>query len=155
MLDAYCRPDDIMVLGYTSEEGERYNRFLDANNSAKVVAPLIERGITKADCLAMIERAGIDLPMMYKLGFNNANCIGCVKGGEGYMNKVRREFPVHFERLADVQESIGPSAYLFRNRKTGERFSLRDLPPNSGRHSEILPDCGVACELAEKEIDHE
>jgi hypothetical protein len=152
VLDAYCRADDVMVLGYTVEEQDRYDRFLDANNSVRVVAPLIERGLSKADCLAMIGRAGIELPITYRLGFNNANCIGCVKGGEGYMNKIRREFPIQFERLAAIQESIGPGAYLFRNRKTGERFSLRDLPPSAGRHSEILPDCGVSCELAEAEL---
>jgi hypothetical protein len=97
-------------------------------------------------------RAGIELPLPYRLGFNNANCIGCVKGGEGYMNKVRREFPVQFERLAEAQESIGPSAYLFRDRKTGERFSLRALHPSAGRHNELLPECGIVCELVEDEI---
>ncbi|MCR4300231.1 MAG: hypothetical protein NUV51_01335 [Sulfuricaulis sp.] len=47
----------------------------------------------------------------------------------------------------------GPSAYLFRNRKTGERYSLRDLPPNKGRYQDE-PDneCGVMCELAEREL---
>lgn len=152
VLDAYCRADDVMVLGYTAEEQARYDRFLDSNNAAIVQAPLIDRGLTKADCLAMVERAGIVLPLMYRLGFNNANCIGCVKGGEGYMNKVRREFPIQFERLAEVQELIGPSAYLFRDRKTGKRFSLRELSPTAGRHTELLPDCGVVCELAEAEF---
>jgi hypothetical protein len=90
---------------------------------------------------------------MYRLGYKNANCIGCVKGGEGYWNKVRRDFPEQFEELARVQELIGPSAYLFRDRKTGERYSLRDLPPNKGRYQDE-PDneCGVMCELAEREL---
>jgi hypothetical protein len=152
VLDAYKQPDDVMVLGYTIEEQHRLDQFIDANNDMHVIAPLIERSMSKADCLAIIERAGIELPLMYRLGYNNANCIGCVKGGEGYMNKVRRDFPEQFEELATIQEMIGPSAYLYRNRKTGERFSLRDLPPDAGRHDEILPDCGFFCELAEQEI---
>ena len=45
-----------------------------------------------------------------------------------------RDFPAQFEALASVQELIGPIAYLFRNRKTGERYSLRALPPNKGRY---------------------
>lgn len=152
VLDAYKLPGDVMVLGYTIEEQDRLDQFIDANNDKQVIAPLIERGLTKSDCLGMIERAGIELPLMYRLGYNNANCIGCVKGGEGYFNKVRRDFPVQFYELADIQETIGPSAYLFRDRKTGERFSLRDLPPDAGRHNEVLPDCGFFCELAEREF---
>jgi hypothetical protein len=51
----------------------------------------------------MVERAGIELPMMYRLGYSNANCIGCVKGGMGYWNKIRRDFPAEFEELAEAQ----------------------------------------------------
>ncbi len=151
VLDAYRLPSDIMVLGFTAEEKDRLDRFLDANNIA-VIAPLIERGLTKADCLAIVERAGITIPLMYQLGYDNANCIGCVKGGEGYWNKIRRDFPDHYEELAVIQEDIGPGAYLFRNRATGERYSLRQLPPDAGRHNETLPDCSFFCEMAEQEI---
>jgi len=63
LLDAIALPDDVMVLGYTVEEAKRLDQFIDANNSRRVIAPLIERGLTKADCLAIIERAGIELPI--------------------------------------------------------------------------------------------
>lgn len=154
LMDAYGKPDDVWVLGYTVEEERRLDNFLDANAGRRVLTPLIDRGLSKADCLAMVQRAGIELPMMYRMGYQNANCIGCVKGGEGYWNKIRRDFPEQFEELARVQELIGPSAYLFRNRKTGERYSLRSLPPNKGRYQDE-PDieCGVMCELAEREIE--
>ena len=76
---------------------------------------------------------------MYRMGYSNANCIGCVKGGEGYWNKVRRDFPEQFEELAAVQEAIGSGAYLFRHRDTNERFSLRDLNPTAVRPNEVLP----------------
>ena len=136
LLDGFRRPDDVVVLGYTVEEQRRYDAFLDANSEVKVRVPLIERGLGKADCLAMIQNAGIELPMMYRMGYDNANCIGCVKGGEGYWNKIRRDFPEQFNAVADIQEMIGPSAYLFRDRKTGERYSLRQLPPNKGRYKD-------------------
>jgi len=41
---------------------------------------LIDNDLSKENCLAIIDRAGIEIPMMYKLGYNNNNCIGCVKG---------------------------------------------------------------------------
>lgn len=153
VLDAFRRPDDVMVLGYTAEEQHRLDNFIDRNNDIHVKAPLIERGIGKADCLAMIERAGITLPAMYALGYQNNNCIGCVKGGEGYWNKIRRDFPERFEAVAAIQETIGPGAYIFRDRKTGERYSLRDLPPNKGRYQDE-PDisCSFFCEMAEQDI---
>lgn len=154
LLDAFRSPEDIIVLGYTAEEVSRYERFFDPVSSHRPEVPLIDRGLMKADCLAIIERAGIELPFMYRAGFNNANCIGCVKGGEGYWNKIRQVFPVQFAEIADIQESIGPGAYLFRNRKTGERYSLRDLPPNRGRYEdEPAIACSFFCEAAEAEME--
>ncbi len=101
----------------------------------------------------MVERAGIELPMMYRLGFNNANCIGCCKGGEGYWNKVREVFPDDFADVVQIQDSIGPGAYLFRNRSTSERFALRDLPIGKGRHDEPLASCSFFCAMAEEEFE--
>ena len=32
------------------------------------------------------------------MGYNNNNCIGCIKGGMGYWNKIRVDFPEVFEK---------------------------------------------------------
>jgi len=152
VLEQHSLPDDIFVLGYTAEEEDRLNRFIDANNSRRVLTPLIDRGLTKSDCLAMIQRAGIELPMMYRLGFNNNNCIGCCKGGMGYWNKMRQMFPSDFQEIADIEESLGPTAYLFRDRKTNVRFPLRQLPLGAGRHDEPDISCSVFCELVEHSL---
>lgn len=151
-LDSLLCSDDAMALGFTVEESDRLDDFIDANSSRVVIAPLIDRGLTKADCLAIVERAGIELPEMYRLGYENANCIGCCKGGEGYWNKIRRDFPEQFREVAAIQETIGPGAYFFRNRNNGERFSLSQLDPQAGRHNAVSPECSFFCELAEKEI---
>jgi hypothetical protein len=153
VIDKVCLPDDIHVLGYTIEERHRMARFEKHNQPKQSLFPLIARRLSHADCLSIIERAGIELPLMYRLGFNNANCIGCCKGGEGYWNKVRRDFPDVFNIVADIQESIGPGAYLFRDRKTGVRFPLRQLDPTKGRHKEELPSCSFLCQQAEEEIE--
>ncbi|MHC3970422.1 hypothetical protein ACIPM3_16010, partial [Pseudomonas aeruginosa] len=99
-------------------------------------------------------RAGIELPAMYRLGYENANCIGCVKGGEGYFRAIREDFPEQFEALCKVQDELGSGSYLFRNRQTGERYSLRDLPPGPIRRNEAIPACSFFCELAEADIIH-
>ncbi len=154
LLGSFRQLGDVMALGFTTEEEDRFVDFQEFFPDASVIAPLIEAQLGKADCLAMVERAGIELPLMYRLGYRNANCIGCVKGGEGYWNKIRRDFPDEFEAIARIQDAIGPGAYLFRNRKTGERYSLRDLPPDKGRYQDELDiSCSVFCESAEKVFD--
>lgn len=152
------QPGDVWVIGYTADpkDAPRGPRLAAFYAGEEFEFPLIERGITHADCLAIVERAGIELPMMYKLGYQNANCIGCVKGGEGYWNKIRRDFPSEFVQIATIQEEIGPGAYLFRDRKTGRRFSLNELDPNAGRYEdEPEISCGFACALAEQAISRD
>ena len=149
VIEAACLPDDLHVYGFTVDEIERTLRL----HSAHWKFPLIERNLTHNDCLAMIERAGLKLPEMYRLGFNNANCIGCCKGGMGYWNKIREVFPDVFERVVQIQESIGPGSYLHWDRETGIRFGLKDLPRDKGDHTEPLPSCSFFCAMAEEEFD--
>jgi 3'-phosphoadenosine 5'-phosphosulfate sulfotransferase (PAPS reductase)/FAD synthetase len=150
-MDAFAELEDVHVLGFTAEEVGRFERMAQ-RRTMQLSAPLIERNLSKADCLAMIERAGIRLPKMYELGFNNANCVGCPRGGEGYWNHVRRVFPDAFEETARIQDEIGPGSHFFRNRETGERFGLRALPPTAGRHDEPMPSCSFFCAMAEEEM---
>lgn len=153
LLDGFRRPGDVTVIGYTAEERDRFDDFVERHPDVTVKAPLIEAGLSKADCLAMVERAGIELPAMYRLGYQNANCIGCIKGGKGYWNKIRVDFPARFEEVAAIEESLGPKASLFYDPKTKTRISLRQLHPDAGRdqpESEIS--CSFFCETAERTI---
>src|SRR5580658_4957472 len=88
VLDAWCLPTDEIVLGLTAEERGRFEDWCDNNPTAVARAPLIDAGLTHADCLGIIDRAGLLLPLAYRDGFHNANCEGCCKGGMGYWNHV-------------------------------------------------------------------
>ena len=158
VLDAWALPDDTLVLGFTADESDRFNRWIDANNEKRAVAPLIDAGLGKADVLALVERAGLVLPMMYRLGYHNANCIGCVKGGAGYWNKIRRDFPADFEEMAVIEESLSVKATLLRHRGgplKGQRFRLRELDPKAGRYEdEPSIECGASCEFVEDLIQY-
>ena len=150
ILSPYHRPGDLIVLGYTADKRDaaRLDRYIDANSDDKVWAPLVEAGMTKDACFAMVAKAGIELPRMYRLGYPNANCPKYPKGGEGYWNHIRITHPENFEEMAKIQDMLGPGSYFFRNRKTQERISLRMLDPDAGRFEPItLPDCGAVCEL--------
>lgn len=67
----------------------------------------MDQGITKDQCYFEIHKAGIVLPEMYLLGYDNNNCIGCPKGGMGYRNKIKRDFPERFNRVAMLSRQIG------------------------------------------------
>lgn len=145
--EQFERPGDRHVFGFTAEEQERYDDFLDANN-IDCDAPLLRHGLGKQDCLALIDKAGIELPAMYKLGYKNNNCIGCVKGGAGYWNKIRRDFPEVYEKMAQVEEHLGRTINKATIDGKRVRVSLRELPPDAGRYEEE-PDisCGIVCQM--------
>jgi len=109
---AFQREDDIQIFGFTSEERDRADRFLKNNFEITSRFPLIDSGLTKADCFEIIKDAGLELPESYRLGYHNANCIGCVKGGMGYWNKVRVTNPEVFDRMAKLERSIGASCIV-------------------------------------------
>jgi hypothetical protein len=106
--------------------------------------PLIERQITKEDALGMLWKAGIDIPVMYRLGYNNNNCIGCVKGGIGYWNKIRQDFPDTFRRMAEIEREVGATCLKDEN----GRIWLDELDPKRGdKVKSISIQCGIICEL--------
>lgn len=148
-------PDDVLVFGFDASEEDRFEDFKERWPDRAAVAPLIERGLGKEDCKAMLERAGIELPLMYRLGYDNANCIGCVKGGAGYFRAIREDFPEQFAELAEVEAEVcDDKSYLLRHRSgplAGQRFPLKDLPPGPAVRNEALPSCSFFCEMAEQE----
>lgn len=147
--EAFEQPGDRQVFGYTAEEQGRVDNFIDANNHVDLWPILIDAGLMHADCVAMVGRAGIEIPAMYKLGYRNNNCIGCVKGGAGYWNKIRVDFPGAFDRMAKLEREIGASIC----KQDGERVFLDELSPHVGNYkAEPEVQCGIFCEMAEREI---
>jgi hypothetical protein len=145
----YEQAGDRQVFGYTVEEQDRVDRFIDANNDVNLWSILIDKGLTKQDCLAILQRAGIELPAMYKLGYQNNNCIGCVKGGAGYWNKIRIDFPEQFDRMAAMEKKIGAKILKIGD----ERIWLSDLPKDAGDYpKEQAIECGIFCHMAEEDI---
>lgn len=136
---------------FSPKEINRALRFLEQYPAAKGEFPLIEHEITKSEALHMLEREGIERPTMYKLGYSNNNCIGCVKGGAGYWNKIRVDFPEHFRRMAGLEREIGATCL----RVKGEKKYLDELSPTAGRRQKIvMPECGNFCDLELSEIEH-
>ena len=152
----YQREGDIHIFGLTLDEQHRIERFEDQNNDVEVEWILADNQITKTECYQILQRAGIDLPAMYKLGYNNNNCIGCVKGQAGYWNKIRVDFPDAFDRMATLERkmdvAINKTYKMVDGKKKRIRVFLDELDPSAGRDVP-MPDieCGTLC-LAPTEL---
>jgi 3'-phosphoadenosine 5'-phosphosulfate sulfotransferase (PAPS reductase)/FAD synthetase len=133
---------DTQVFGfeYDTRQIKRAERFVEQYPTSRAVFPLIEEKLTKKDCLELLSEEGIELPAMYRLGYSNNNCVGCVKGGMGYWNKIRVDFPEVFKRTAELERLAGHSCIKGK--------FLDELSPNAGRFEKIeLPECGIYCEV--------
>ena len=171
--EEWSRHDDINVFGYTMEEEHRLERLLDSNNGLRVVAPLIDHQLGKQDCLAMINNAGIELPAMYKLGFKNNNCVGCVKASSpAYWKLVEQHFPEQFNEINEIERELGravnkidmitvkkryPEVYK-RLEEEGLHEKMYWRPQLHELPTDIIamdnsPDvqCGIFCHMAEKQ----
>lgn len=145
--------DDIQVFGFDMDEERLQHRARDFRHhhpEIMVATPLHDENLGKEECLALVERAGIEIPLMYRLGYGNNNCVGCVKGGMGYWNKIRRDFPEAFARMAALERRLGRSCV--RTKKDGQVF-LDELDPNRGRYEdEPRISCGITCFIAEDKM---
>jgi hypothetical protein len=149
--EAYQRPNDRHVFGYTIEEfNEGRPQLLERNNPDMDFLWLLIMGrITKEDCYHILTASWIELPEMYKLGYSHNNCIGCCRGGKGYWNKVRVDFPDVFSSRAKVQREIGIGF------KSGDGyFFLDELKPGEGNMGdEPKIECGIFCNQYEKLVE--
>lgn len=148
---AYQWPEDTHVFGYTQDETmpwcknpikDRVKQFERDNPELFVDWILVDAGIKKSDCYRIVKEAGIELPLMYRLGYRNNNCIGCVKGGAGYWNKIRVDFPEVFAERAAMSRKLGVRLVKVK----GKRLFLDELPEGAGNYkTEKDFDCGPQC----------
>ena len=134
--------DITYVWGFDFNERNRADRLLESMPQFEHEFPLIVKSLSKSDVHGMFERLfDFPRPKMYDMGYSNNNCIGCVKGGMGYWNKIRIDFPEVFDRMAKLEREVGHSCI--------NGVYLDELDPNRGRiENEIMPDCSIMCHLA-------
>lgn len=166
------RFDDIHVFGMDCNEEKRIDQLIDNEPELNLWPTLIEAGLSKSDCFKIMINAGLELPKMYKLGYHNNNCIGCLKAaGAGYWNKIRKDFPDVFERRANQEKLLNVALTKMSERKVKRlhpetiiamendgyeykvdargsmRIPLRYLQPDAGSHKDLdIGDCGFFCE---------
>jgi len=131
--------DFTYIWGYDITETKRANNIIELLHQSEHIFPLIENNLDKQASHGILKEARIKRPVIYDMGYPNSNCIGCIKGGMGYWNAIRRDFPEVFKSRCKMEEKIGGK--IFKD------FYLKDLLPSKGRNQKIIvPDCGLFCD---------
>ena len=145
-------PSDVHLWGYTADKADvlRFERMRDTYPDMRQRAPLVERGITREMCFALLASAEIKRPRVYDFGWANGNCIGCVKmTSPGGWALTREFFPKVFARRAEQSRRFGSKLL----RIAGERKYLDELPndyPVPARAE--VPRCDFLCQLVEQDM---
>lgn len=139
---------DTHIFGFTADEGKRLREFQARNPALILNNILLDLGITKSDCYQRVKDAGIALPVMYELGFNNNNCPGCVKASSPwYWSHVRKHFPEVFKRRCEQSRALGVRLVEIKHHV---RIFLDELPDREfqkriSKKEKAVMSCGPEC----------
>lgn len=138
----FQRADDTHIFGMSTDERKRIARFEADNHDLNLSWPLVDAGMSKADCLQMLKDAGIALPVKYLQGYTNNNCHGCVKAASPhYWNLVRKTNPEVFSRRCEQSRRLGAKLVRYK----GERIYLDELPETADEKINEDLSCGPQC----------
>jgi hypothetical protein len=156
------QPGDIHVFGYTADASDRKRaeRLRGEFLPGCFATPLIDKRITKANCLALLEGAGIALPRTYAMGFPNANCLesGCAKAqSPDYWALHRKCFPLGFAKTAGIARALGVKLVIVgREKVDGKWRNIRgfidDIPLDQPTTNPIAPTCDLLCSIQAKDL---
>ena len=127
---------------FTKHEINRAIRFQQQHPGISCIYPLIEFKINKNRAGGFVMDAlRAELPKMYGLGFNNNNCIGCVKGSKNYWLRVKEFFPDKFERMAKLERRLDRTCLK-------DRQFLDELKPGPYKvRKPRIQSCDLFCEI--------
>tara|TARA_R110001599_G_C12089271_1_gene645871 strand:- start:66 stop:911 length:846 start_codon:yes stop_codon:yes gene_type:complete len=149
------------IFGFELDEYKRAKGMVLNHPQTKPLFPLMMYGLSKKDCIKIVQDADIEVPNMYSLGFLNNNCFktGCVQGGIGYWQKMGRDFPEKFDAMAKMEHELTdvkgkPVTMLKDQSKSGglvflkphkDYLQMKDISMMKGREPKPLFDCNGMC----------
>ena len=142
---AFSKPDDVHLWGYTydSTDVARADRMEDMWPDLDCRFPLIEKKLTKSNCLALLQSAGIREPVTYAMGFPNANCLPCPKAtSPDYWALVRSKAPEQFQRMVELSRKLK----VRLTRIKGKRSFIDEIPTDWPTTQPIVPSCDLFCQ---------
>lgn len=161
-----ANPFSYQAFGFTFEETKRAKAHFLNNARSRPIFPLIMNCLSKERCLKILESHNclftpLQAPRTYKLGFQNNNCFktGCVQGGIGYWQKMQREYPDKFEKMAAVEHRLtdlkGEPVTMLKDQSKGGGLvfllshptypDIKDISMMKGKEPRPLMECNGFC----------
>lgn len=99
------------VFGFDINEANRAKSLKNNYPKSKPVFPLLNHALRKEDCIKIVQENNIQIPLAYRLGYKNNNCLKtkCIQGGIGYWQKVEIEDIKAFDKMADMEHELTDS----------------------------------------------
>ncbi len=161
------------VFGFDIDEPKRAKSMRLNNGHINPIFPLLMYGYSKKMCIEMIQESGIEVPLMYRLGFQNNNCFGktetsiggCVQGGIGYWQKMQREYPEKFQKMGEMEHKLtnlkGKPVTMLKDQGKNKGLvfllphpdypNIKDISMMRGREVKPLMDCNGFCGINDLE----
>jgi hypothetical protein len=88
---------------------------------------------------------------MYRLGFRNNNCIGCVKARDNldYWKRVRKHFPAQFARTAALERELKVTINRVTRDGVRSKIYLDEIPDGDPKGADPKISCGLFCSVEE------
>jgi hypothetical protein len=118
-------PDAALVIGFDWTEMHRLDRARKAWAPREVIAPMADPPYRlRAEMLADLSERGIEVPRLYRMGFEHNNCGGgCVKAGQGHFARLLSMFPARYAEWEaneqGMREHLDADVSILRDR-TGD-----------------------------------
>lgn len=151
------------AFGFDSKEVDRAKAMSKNYPDSKPIFPLIYMLLGKGDSIRILQNNGIEPPNSYKMGYTNNNCLktGCVKGGIGYWQKYKIDFPERFHKMAMREHHYtnlkGQPVTICKDQSKGGGLvfllphpdypHIKDLSMMKGRIPEPLMECNGFCSV--------
>jgi 3'-phosphoadenosine 5'-phosphosulfate sulfotransferase (PAPS reductase)/FAD synthetase len=152
---------EYQVFGFELDEYKRAKGMVLNHAKTKPIFPLMMYGLSKKDCIKIVQDEGIEVPKMYQYGFLNNNCFktGCVQGGIGYWQKMLKDFPSKFDTMADMEHELtnakGKPITMLKDQSKGGGLvflkphpdypNIKDISMMKGREPQPLFECNGLC----------
>jgi len=141
-LQKYFKDGDNLIFGIGPEEKHRAIRLVQVYQIVAVKRqqfctlefPLIENQVTKEQVQDWIDSTGIEIPVLYRLGFDHNNCSGgCVRAGKKHWAHLLSVLPDVYKDRERVEEEFraysGKDVHFFKDetlKHYRERIEAKD-----------------------------
>lgn len=153
-------PYSYQVFGFDRSEIKRAIAMKLNYSNSNPIFPLLLFCYSKKDCITFLENNNIKVPEAYA-DLNNNNCLktGCVQGGIGYWQLIKKIKPDLFNNMANIEHELTnlkgePVTMLKDQSKNGGKVFLiphpkypdiKDITMMKGREPKPLMECNGFC----------